>query len=169
MRAFVRSPFVVSLLVSLLVCLGLLGLRQAGGFEPLELAAYDWLLRLRPEAPEEQQISGIALHAHIVSQLLRSALGGHATITAASDSEEALWPLLGSVLGAMLGVWVRSPWRLAACVVGGVLLLGCAGFSVLAYGWWIPVVPPVHAWMLSAALLEQEGLSEAAAYDRQRK
>ena len=56
MRLFVRSPLVVSLLVSLLVGLGLLGLRQAGGFEALELAAYDWFLRLRPEAPADPRI-----------------------------------------------------------------------------------------------------------------
>jgi adenylate cyclase len=100
----------------------------------------------------EQQVPGVVLHAQMVSQLLRSALEGHATITTASDPEEALWLLLWSVLGAMLGVWVRSLWRLAVCAVGGLLFLGFVGYSALSHGWWIPVVPPVLAWVLSAAL-----------------
>src|SRR5262245_17400278 len=67
-RAFVRSPCVVSLLVSLLVCLGLLGLRQAGGFEALELAAYDWFLRLRPEAPADPRIVFITVTEQDIHQ-----------------------------------------------------------------------------------------------------
>src|SRR5262245_29166548 len=44
-----RSPLVVSLLVSALVFLGVIGLRRTGSLEALELAAYDWYIRLRPE------------------------------------------------------------------------------------------------------------------------
>jgi adenylate cyclase len=33
--------------------------------------------------------------------------------------------------------------------LGGVLVLGLAGYGALLYGWWIPVVPPVLAWGLS--------------------
>jgi len=100
----------------------------------------------------EQQLAGVALHAHMVSQLLRAALAGHASITPVSDLWEALWLLLWSVLGATLGVWRRDPWRLAGYAVGGVLLLGLVGYGALVYGWWLPVVPPVLAWVISATL-----------------
>ena len=49
----VQSPLVVGLVISLLVFVGLLGLRLAGSFEALELAVYDWYLRLRPDAPAD--------------------------------------------------------------------------------------------------------------------
>ena len=43
-----RSLPAISLLIGLLVGLGCIGLRHAGGLQPLELAFYDWLLRVRP-------------------------------------------------------------------------------------------------------------------------
>jgi adenylate cyclase len=45
-----RSPLVASLLASALVFVGIMGLRRAGSLESLELAAYDWYIRLRPGA-----------------------------------------------------------------------------------------------------------------------
>jgi len=44
----VQSPLAVGRVISMLVFVGLLGLRLAGSFEALELAVYDWYLRLRP-------------------------------------------------------------------------------------------------------------------------
>ena len=40
---------VIGLLAGLLVGFGILGLRETGLFEPLELKVYDWLIRSRPE------------------------------------------------------------------------------------------------------------------------
>ena len=101
----------------------------------------------------DQRLAGVALQAHSVSQLLRAALEGHATITSFSDQQEALWLLLWSVLGTAAGLWIRSPWRLALLALGGVLVLGLSGYGALLYGWWIPVVPPVLAWGLSGPLV----------------
>ena len=101
----------------------------------------------------DQRLAGVALQAHSVSQLLRAALEGQATITSFSDQQEALWLLLWSVLGTAAGIWIRSPWRLAFLALGGVLVLGLSGYGALLYGWWIPVVPPVLAWGLSGPLV----------------
>src|SRR5207245_8524618 len=97
----------------------------------------------------DQRLTGVALHAHSVSQLLRAALEGHAMMTSPSDQQEALWLLLWSVLGTAAGLCIRSPWRLALLALGGVLVLGLAGYGALLYGWWMPVVPPVLAWGLA--------------------
>ena len=67
----------------------------------------------------DQRLAGVALQAHSVSQLLRAALEGQATITSFSDQQEALWLLLWSVLGTAAGIWIRSPWRLAFLALGG--------------------------------------------------
>ena len=61
----------------------------------------------------DQRLPGVALQAHSVSQLLKAALQGHATITSPSDLQKALWLLLWSVLGTAAGLYIRSPWRLA--------------------------------------------------------
>src|SRR5439155_22198478 len=97
----------------------------------------------------DQWLACVALQAHSVGQLLRAALDGHAMMTSPSDQQEALWLLLWSVLGTALGLWIRSPWRLALLAGIGVLVLGLAGYGALLYGWWIPVVPPVLALGLS--------------------
>ena len=49
MRKLLRSQFTVALLISGLVFFIIMGLRIVGGLEFLELAAYDWLIRLQPE------------------------------------------------------------------------------------------------------------------------
>ena len=43
-----RTPLATGFLVSILVSLAILGLRGCGNLESLELAAYDWFIRLRP-------------------------------------------------------------------------------------------------------------------------
>jgi adenylate cyclase len=50
LRKGLRSSLAASILISTLVFLGIMGLRRAGSLESLELAAYDWYIRLRPGA-----------------------------------------------------------------------------------------------------------------------
>ena len=47
-RKLLRSPFTGALFVSGLVFFIIIGLRVAGSLEFLELAAYDWLVRVQP-------------------------------------------------------------------------------------------------------------------------
>jgi adenylate cyclase len=101
----------------------------------------------------DQQLPGITLHAYSVSQLLRCGLDGHAMITTMSDQQEALWILLWSLLGAVLGYWIHGPWRFVLAGASGPLVLGLVGYEALMRGWWIPVIPPVLAWGFSAALV----------------
>jgi adenylate cyclase len=101
----------------------------------------------------EQQISGVELHAHIVSQLLRSALQGSSPIAVASGWLEGAWILFWSVIGGAMGLWVRSPWRFSLLATCGLLILGLAVYFAFLSGWWIPLVPPAMAWLISAALV----------------
>jgi adenylate cyclase len=48
LRGLLRSPLAASLVASALVFLSIMALRRAGSIEALELAAYDWYIRLRP-------------------------------------------------------------------------------------------------------------------------
>jgi adenylate cyclase len=101
----------------------------------------------------DQQMSGIELHAHIVDQLLRFALDGNSPVATASDRYEEAWILLWSVMGGAIGLWVRSPWRFSLSAASGLLLLGLADYLAFANGWWMPLVPPAMAWLLSAAVV----------------
>jgi adenylate cyclase len=100
-----------------------------------------------------EPISGVTLHAHVVSQLLRSALEGNRQIAILSDTQEHLWTLLWAMMGGALGLWVRSPWGFSFLSGAGLFVLsGAVYFSSLG-GWWIPLAPPALAWLVSAALI----------------
>lgn len=101
----------------------------------------------------DQQISGIELHARMVSQLLRAALGAEASIVSTRESHEWLWILAWSLMGGLLGLWVRSAWRFSLVVAGGVALIGMTTFLAFIEGWWIPLVPPALGWILSATVV----------------
>jgi adenylate cyclase len=102
---------------------------------------------------EVEPISGAALHAHIVSQLLRSALYGDQQISILSDLQEGFWILLWGIMGGALGLWVRSPWRFSLTAAAGVFILSVAAYFAFLSGWWIPLVPPAMTWLVSAALV----------------
>jgi adenylate cyclase len=101
----------------------------------------------------DQQMPGIALHAHIISQLLRAALDGNASVATLSDWYEGFWILLWSVMGGAIGLWMRSSWRFSLWTASGLLLLSLATYLAFVRGWWIPFVPPAMAWLCSAAVV----------------
>jgi adenylate cyclase len=101
----------------------------------------------------DQQISGIELHGHIVSQLLRFGLNGDSPVATASDRREQAWILLWSIMGGAIGLGVRSPWRFVLAVASGLVVLALTAYVAFLNGWWIPLVPPTMAWLISAAVV----------------
>ncbi len=100
-----------------------------------------------------QQISGIALHACITSQLIRAGLVGNSHIATASEWFERLWILVLSIMGGMMGLRVRSPWRFSLLAISTLLILGLAVYYAFLSGWWVPLVPPAVAWLFSAVIV----------------
>jgi adenylate cyclase len=116
---------------------------------------------------ENQQTDGVAIHAHITSQLIRLGLGGAAPIKAINEWQEGLWLVLWSTLGALTGFKVRSPWKFSFAIVSGLLVLAVFDFSLFLKGWWLPLVPPALAWFITAVavtayLSYQETVQRAA-------
>src|SRR5262245_34368514 len=99
---------------------------------------------------EAQFVPGVAVHGHIVSQLLRMALDGAQPMRTPAEWQEALWILLWSVAGALIGVAVRSPGRFALAAGGGLAALATFAFLAFLREWWVPLVPPALGWVLSA-------------------
>jgi CHASE2 domain-containing sensor protein len=54
---FLRSPLAAGFLISTLVFLGIVTVRNTGSLESTELAAYDWQIRLQPKRPESKSAS----------------------------------------------------------------------------------------------------------------
>jgi adenylate cyclase len=100
-----------------------------------------------------QQVYGVALHGHIVNQLLRAALDGEAPYRVMQADHELFWILLWSLLGGALGLFVRSAWGFALAAAAGAVLIVFIGRQLFVDGLWIPVVPPVIAWIAGAGLV----------------
>ena len=101
----------------------------------------------------DQQISGIELHAHSVSQLLTFALQGSSPMGTLSGWQKWFWTMLWSLMGGTMSVRVRSPWRFSLFAIGGLLVLAFAAYFAFLHGWWIPLVPPAIAWFVSATVI----------------
>ena len=100
----------------------------------------------------DQHVAGMAVHAQIVSQLLRIGLDGVAPMGSLADWQETGWILLWSGLGGLVGFAIRSPWKLALTGMGCLLALGGLDLASFVGRWWLPLVPPALAWVGSAAL-----------------
>lgn len=105
------------------------------------------------ERDENHAMSGLEVHAHALSQLLRFAHGETAPIASTSESVEAAWILLFTGLGALLGLWNRSALAAASVALAGLGLLVLVAWASLWRGLWIPLVPPALALVGSAGLV----------------
>jgi adenylate cyclase len=59
---------------------------------------------------------------------------------------------MAGVLGGIIGIRVRSPWRYAGWVVAGLGIMSGGGVVLFRLGWWIPTVAPALSWVLSSSL-----------------
>lgn len=101
----------------------------------------------------DQHVAGMAVHAQIVSQLIQIGLDGVAPMGSLPDWQEAVWILLWSGLGGVVGFALRSPWQLSLTAVGCLVALGGLTLALFVGRWWLPLVPPALAWVGSAALV----------------
>ena len=97
--------------------------------------------------------AGIAVHGYEVSQLLRAALEGDTPMQTMSDFYEHLWIFIWGIMAAIMCLMARTIMRLSLFSVAGLSLL--AGTTLFAFfnNWWLPILPPAFAWVLSAGLV----------------
>jgi len=109
---------------------------------------------------EKKEMYGVVLIGHTVSQLLRAGLEGDAPTAVISDTSEALWILLWSLLGGAAALLLRSAWRFVLVMLGALALLALVVHVLFVLGVWIPLVPPALAWVGAAGLATAYLLSE---------
>jgi len=102
---------------------------------------------------ETAAVPGVFLHAQMVDQLLRLALGESRPMAFLADNWEHAWMLLWSLLGVALAWQVQSLIRFAVIAGAATLALLGVTFGAFLNGWWLPLVPAALAWLLSATLV----------------
>jgi CHASE2 domain-containing sensor protein len=106
----------------------------------------------RWKLPGGQEIPGLEIQAHGISQLISAVLDNRPLLQAIAWPQKALWILLWAVLGAgLLAVWqARSPqprWydRLWVWAFGSLMVGAIGMISFFWAAWWLPVVSPMVA------------------------
>ena len=94
---------------------------------------------------------GVEVHAHIVSQLVREALGQERQLRWWPDWAELGALLLCSLLGGWVGHLLRRPATLGLAVGGGAAAIVAASLAGIAAGWWLALIPAALGYVLGAA------------------
>ncbi|MFB2935452.1 CHASE2 domain-containing protein [Aerosakkonemataceae cyanobacterium BLCC-F154] len=107
-----------------------------------------------------QRTSGVEIHAHLTSMILSAVIDGRPLIKTWPEWLEWLWILLGATIGAVVtwqwryrgGVGKFSVKRTASIllIIGSFFLIGYLAFLE---GWWIPVIPPVIAFLGAGSVI----------------
>ncbi|ESA32802.1 chase2 sensor protein [Leptolyngbya sp. Heron Island J] len=96
-----------------------------------------------------EEMSGIAVHANIISQLLAAALDKRPLLNTWSPPYKELWGLAWAIAGCWVAWWFK--FSLPILIVGA---LGLTALFVLCYvsflaGWWLPLLPASLCWSLA--------------------
>ena len=101
----------------------------------------------------EQRLPGVAVHAYIISQLLRMSLDGDKPLYSLTEFQEKLWIWLWSVVSALVCLWAHSVWRVTLSVLGGLLILVIGSQLAFSYGIWVIIAAPAIGWTVSNSLM----------------
>lgn len=95
------------------------------------------------------QMSGVVLHAQMVSQILGAALDEQPLFWFWTEQQEWLWIWGWTLVSGSIAWWLRHPLILGASSISILVLLGGAGFVILSHHGWVPVVAPAIAALMA--------------------
>lgn len=108
-----------------------------------------------------QQLPGVTVHAHMVSQILSAVLDQRPLLWVWSPAIDLLWIGSWTVLGGLL-IWRfrQLKWLTIAGSVTVMLLIGGCWF-VLTQGGWIPLVPALFGCLLNSGAVAYRFLTHS--------
>lgn len=102
---------------------------------------------------EAQQISGVDLHGHIVSQLLRFARDRAVPVSVMPAKYRIAWLLFWSLAGGLIALRARTAWRFSLSLAGALLVLFSIAYCAFLTRTWIPLVPPALSLFTSSVVV----------------
>jgi CHASE2 domain-containing sensor protein len=90
-----------------------------------------------------QEIPGVLLHAHMVSQIISAVLDNRPLLWVLPTWGEVFWIWGWSLLTGVIVAYSQSRLKLAIFITGELLTLYSCCFILLLYGCWIPFIPTV--------------------------
>jgi len=99
------------------------------------------------------QMSGVAIHAQMVSQILSAALDQRSLMGYLPEWQEWLWIAGWALVASSLAWQIHSPLKLAMACSGVLIVLGGVSFWQLNQAVWIPLAAPAIAAMITVAAI----------------
>ena len=101
------------------------------------------------------RVYGMAIHAHLVDQLIRLAHGRSQILNGLPRIDEDVWIWAWAVAGALLGLTVRSTIAAGGASAAGVGVIGTVTWGAFGENLLLPALPAVLAWLGAAAFTNQ--------------
>ncbi|RMF23587.1 MAG: adenylate/guanylate cyclase domain-containing protein, partial [Cyanobacteria bacterium J083] len=101
---------------------------------------------------------GVEIHANLTSQIISAALDQRPLLQVWSDTLEYIWIGFWATLGAILAWSLRQNQQLSLVWRGGIITITSASLLAITYlawlfSWWLPVIPPLLAFLTSVATI----------------
>lgn len=100
------------------------------------------------DSTQDIGIPGVAVHAHIISQLIRNGRGETMSPQAIHEHVEVITIAFAAFAGVLVGSFSGGITLSFGLIAGCVLIGGFGFFSAINNLWW-PIVAPILAWVLS--------------------
>ncbi len=120
------------------------------------------------------KIYGVEYHAQATSQIIDAVINERPLLKTWSDKWEYIWIIIWSFIPIIIGRLTQSVWKnLFAVSASSICLISVGYFSLMWWGWWIPVAPGliilgINAVGLSAfAFYQYDQALKAKIYERQ--
>ena len=97
----------------------------------------------------DQEIPGLSLHALAVQQLIEMGMGERIPIGTLISWQEILWILLWCLSGGVMGSRAQSVRYVVLVGGAGLVILIVSAYTAMTRSVWIPLAPPVLAWIAS--------------------
>ncbi|MEM9216528.1 MAG: CHASE2 domain-containing protein [Cyanobacteria bacterium P01_F01_bin.150] len=111
--------------------------------------------------PSVDQVYGVEIHAHSVSQMLSAALDNRPLLKSWSQGWEYAWIMAWGLLGIALAGMGQSPLKPIGSVLACGLVAIAMSYAAFLGGWWVPIGPSMMAFLINGV-----GLAAFYQYDR---
>ncbi|MGK7953684.1 MAG: CHASE2 domain-containing protein [Crocosphaera sp.] len=99
------------------------------------------------------QIYGVEFQGHVVSQIISAVEDQRPLIKSWNEIFEYLWIILWGLLGLIISRFIASPRKGLLTIIISSISLVIISYSLLLYGWWIPLIPSLVVLGLNGILL----------------
>lgn len=111
------------------------------------------------QTPYQEEVSGVTIHAHIVSQIISYVLDGRPLLWVFPQWQEAIFILTGAGVGVCIAIFIKSRKSFLLSITGGSVSIYVLSLSLIRIGGWLPLLPILFAFLLSTTVVRFNRLS----------